>query len=87
MLEVTPTEDTSWLHITIIPPTAQREGRQKEQQVIKPAKKNVGPTQKQSGEHEPEVNTETENPEYAITKENICKLTKEITASRKRQKI
>ena len=30
---------------------------------------------------------ETENLEYAITKENICKLSKEIAASRKRKRI
>ena len=30
---------------------------------------------------------EMENPEYAITKENICKLSKEIANSRKRRQI
>ena len=62
MLEETPAEDTSRLQIRIIPPTAQREGTQTEQQVTNPAKKSVGPTQQQGGEKGLEDNMETENP-------------------------
>ena len=77
MSEETPTEDTGRLQIIIKPPTTQREEKQKKQQVTNPAKESLISTQDQGGE------IDTENPEYAVTKENIHKLLKEIAASRK----
>ena len=47
MSEETPIEDTNELQITIIPPPAQREGTQIEQQVANPAEKSASPAQQQ----------------------------------------
>ena len=76
----TPVEDTGRLQIIIKPPTAQREETHAEQQVTNPAEESLIPTQDPRGE------IETKNPEYALTKDNITRLSKEIVASRKRKK-
>ena len=78
--EETPTEGTGRLQIVIRPPTRQREETQAQQLVTNPAKESLISTVDQEGE------IDIENPEYAITKENICKLSKEIVASRKRKR-
>ena len=68
------------LQIIIKPLTTQREETHTEKQVTNPAEENLILTQEPRGE------IETENPEYATTKENITKFSKEIAASRKRKK-
>ena len=59
---------------------AQREETHAEQQVTNLAEENLILTQEPRGE------IETKNPNYAATKENITKLSKEIAASRKRKR-
>ena len=59
---------------------AQREETHAEQQVTNPAEENLIPT------HTLREGIETENPEYAVTKEIITKLSKEIAATRKRKR-
>ena len=56
------------------------EETQAEQQVTNPAEENIIST------HTPREGIETENPEYALTKEIIYKLSKEIEAARKRKR-
>ena len=51
------------------------------QQVTNPAKENLIPT------HTPREVIEIENLEYAVTKEIITKLSKDIVATRKRERI
>ena len=80
VLEETPVEGPHRLQIIIKPPTAQREETHTEQQVTNLAEENLIPTQEPRGE------IETQNPEYAATKENITKLSKEIASSRKRKR-
>ena len=83
MSEETPVEYTNQLQITIIPPIAQSEGTQTEQQVANPAKKSVSPAQQQE-EGEELGDIESDNPEYDITKEKVKNLVKEIAAARKK---
>ena len=83
VLKETPVEHTSRIQIIIKPPTAQRaephtKETQVEQQVITPAAESIIQTQ------EPRVETEPENPKYAITKGIIKELSKEIAAARKK---
>ena len=83
MSEETPVEHTGWIQIIIKPSTAQREEpqieeTQAEQQVITSVTESFNPTQEPRGETEPE------NPEYAITKGIIRKLSKEIETARKK---
>ena len=80
MSEETPIEGPGQLQIIIKPPTKQREETHAEEKVTNPAEENLIPTQEPRGE------IETKNPEYAATKENITKLSKEIAASIKRNK-
>ena len=81
--EETPVETTGQLQIIIKPPTAQREEIHAEethadQQVTNLAIESLILT------HEPRGQIEPENPEYAITKNIIRKLSKEIAATRKK---
>ena len=77
--EETPAKDTGQLKIIIIPPTLQREETQAQQLVTILVEESLVLTEYQGGE------IDTENPEYAVIKQNICKLSKEIAASRKRK--
>ena len=81
MSEETPAEDIGRLQITIKPLTAQREETYTEQQVTNLVEESIISTQDRGGE------IDTKKPEYAITKEKIRKLSKEIAASRKRKRI
>ena len=78
--EETPVEGNSRLQIIIKPPTAQREETHTEQQVTNLAEEILIPNQDPRGE------IETKNPEFALTKDNITRLSKEIATSRKRKK-
>ena len=80
VLEETPVEGPGQLQIIIKPPTEKREEKHTEQQVTNPVEENFIPTQ------EPREEIEAENPEYAITKEIITKLSKEIATARKRKR-
>ena len=84
MSEETPVEDTNRLQITIIPPTAQRGSTQTKQRVTNPAEKSVNLAQQQEGGEELEGYVESNNHQYAITKDKVKKLAKEIAAARKK---
>ena len=79
-----PVEDTNRLQITVVPPPTQRGNTPTEQQVTKPAEKSISPVQQQEGGEGLEEDIESDNPEYAITKDKIKKLAKEIAAARKK---
>ena len=78
--EETPAEDTGRLQIIIRAPKLQREETQAQKLVTNLAEESLFLTEDQGGE------IDAENPKYSITKENISKLSKEITASRKRKR-
>ena len=80
MSEETPAEGTGRLQIIIKPPIVQREETQTQQLVNNLGEEILVSTEDPGGE------IDTENPKYAITKESICKLSKEIAASRKRKR-
>ena len=85
MSKETPAEDTNKLQLTIIPPTTQRGSTLTEQQEAKPAERSISPIHQQEGGEVLEEYIESDNPEYAITKDKIRKLAREIAASRKRK--
>ena len=59
-----------------------------EHQVAISIEKNIIPAHRQEeGEEQIEEDIELDNPEYAMTKENLKKITKEIAASRKMKEI
>ena len=78
--EETLAEDTNRLQITIIPPTTQRGSIPTEQHVTKPAEESINSVQQQEGGEELEECIEPDNHEYAITKDTIKNLAKEIGA-------
>ena len=82
--EETPAEDTNRLQLTIIPPTTQSGSTPTKQEVTKPAEKSISPVHQQEGGEELEEDINLDNPEYAITKDTIKKLAKEIAAVRKK---
>ena len=83
-----PAEDTSRLQLTIVPQPIQTRSAPTEHQVAKPTEKSIIPThQWEEGEEKIEEYIEPDNPEYAMTKQNLRKTTKEISASRKKKEI
>ena len=78
-------EDTNRLHLTIIPPMTQRGNTPTEHHVAKPGEKNISPVHQQEGGEGLEEDIEFDNPEYAITKDKIRKLAREIAAARKKE--
>ena len=85
MSEETSAEDAKRLQITIVPPTTQRGSTPTEHQLAKPVEKNISLVQQKEGGEGLEEDIESDNPEYAITKEKIRKLAREIVATRKRK--
>ena len=82
-----PTEDTRKLQQTINPQPLQIESAPTEHQVVMPTKQSTILTHHQEGGEEIEEDIESDNPEYAMTKENLNKIGKEVVASRKRKTI
>ena len=85
MSEETLAEDTNRLQLAIIPAMTQRGSTPIEQWVTKPTEKSISPVQPKEGGEGLEEDIEFNNPEYAITKDKIRKLVREIAAARKRQ--
>ena len=83
-----PVEDTSRLQLTIVPQPIQMGSTPTEHQVAIPAEKSIILAHRQEeGEEQIEEYIESNNPEYAMTKENLSKIEKEITDSRKRNAV
>ena len=71
-----PTEDTSKIQQTIRPQPLQIESAPIQHQVVVPTKQSTIPTHQQEGGEEIEEYIEVDNPEYAMTKENLKKIEK-----------
>ena len=84
MSEETRVEDTNRLQLTTLPPPTQRGSTPTEHQVAKPVEKNISLVHQQEGGEGLEEDIEFDNPEYAITKDKIRKLAREITTARKK---
>ena len=82
MSKYIPVEDTSRLQLEIVPQPIQKGSTSTKHQVAIPTEGNSILTHRQEeGEDQIEVDIELDNPEYAMTKENL----KKIVASRKKK--
>ena len=86
MLEDILIEDTNRLQLTIVPQPIQMGSTLTEHQVAKPIEKIIiSVHQQEEGEDHIEEDIKADNPKYAMTKENLRKIAKEIAASRKKK--